>query len=47
MSGVEVGHRFYSRAEMVVVGLHSHWLSGIDYMGMAFKKGVTQLNFFN
>lgn len=37
--GIEVGHQFYSRAEMVVVGLHSHWMSGIDYMGNSYSKG--------
>lgn len=35
--GVHVGHQFYSRAEMVAVGFHSHWLNGIDYMGMSYK----------
>lgn len=38
LQGVDVGHQFYSRAEMVVVGLHSHWLNGIDYMGQSYKK---------
>ncbi|KAH8489381.1 hypothetical protein H0E87_024844 [Populus deltoides] len=38
--GINVGHRFYSRAEMVAVGFHSHWLNGIDYMGQFYKKGV-------
>ncbi|KAI3929811.1 hypothetical protein MKX01_025979 [Papaver californicum] len=38
--GVDVGHQFYSRAEMVVVGLHSHWLNGTDFMGAKFKKMV-------
>ncbi|RZC91601.1 hypothetical protein C5167_027665 [Papaver somniferum] len=38
-ASIDVGHQFYSRAEMVVVGLHSHWLNGIDYMGVGkFKK---------
>ncbi|KZV42046.1 histone-lysine N-methyltransferase, H3 lysine-9 specific SUVH4 [Dorcoceras hygrometricum] len=31
--GIDVGHQFFSRAEMVVVGFHHHWLSGIDYIG--------------
>ncbi|OMO99299.1 hypothetical protein COLO4_13375 [Corchorus olitorius] len=39
LPGIDVGHRFYSRAEMVAVGFHSHWLNGIDYMGQAYKKG--------
>ncbi|XP_059668643.1 histone-lysine N-methyltransferase, H3 lysine-9 specific SUVH4-like [Cornus florida] len=33
--GIEVGHQFFSRAEMVVVGFHSHWLNGIDYIGQS------------
>ncbi|XP_062105321.1 histone-lysine N-methyltransferase, H3 lysine-9 specific SUVH4 [Humulus lupulus] len=37
--GIDVGHQFYSRAEMVVVGFHSHWLNGIDYMGQLYSKG--------
>ncbi|KAL4367165.1 hypothetical protein GQ457_05G011630 [Hibiscus cannabinus] len=39
LPGIDVGHRFYSRAEMVAVGFHSHWLNGIDYMGQSYKKG--------
>ncbi|KAJ4729557.1 histone-lysine N-methyltransferase, H3 lysine-9 specific SUVH4 [Melia azedarach] len=35
--GVNVGHQFYSRAEMVAVGFHSHWLNGIDYMGISYQ----------
>ncbi|XP_026432555.1 histone-lysine N-methyltransferase, H3 lysine-9 specific SUVH4-like [Papaver somniferum] len=38
LPGVDVGHQFYSRAEMCVVGLHNHWLNGIDFMGAKFKK---------
>ncbi|MBA0842225.1 hypothetical protein Goarm_002067, partial [Gossypium armourianum] len=38
-ASIDVGHRFYSRAEMVAVGFHSHWLNGIDYMGQSYKKG--------
>ncbi|KAM1014836.1 hypothetical protein ACFX14_044774 [Malus domestica] len=37
--GIDVGHQFYSRAEMVAVGFHSHWLNGIDYMGQNYGKG--------
>ncbi|KAJ7555956.1 hypothetical protein O6H91_05G062600 [Diphasiastrum complanatum] len=33
LPGINVGDHFYSRAEMVAVGLHKHWLSGIDYIG--------------
>ncbi|XP_022928432.1 histone-lysine N-methyltransferase, H3 lysine-9 specific SUVH4-like isoform X3 [Cucurbita moschata] len=40
--GISIGHRFYSRAEMVAVGFHSHWLNGIDYMGMSYSKMVIQ-----
>lgn len=40
MTGIKVGHQFYSRAEMVVVGFHSHWLNGIDYMGQSYSKVV-------
>ncbi|KAF9688353.1 hypothetical protein SADUNF_Sadunf02G0188700 [Salix dunnii] len=39
LPGISVGHRFYSRAEMVAVGFHSHWLNGIDYMGQSYRKG--------
>uniref|UniRef100_A0A0D9V9T0 Histone-lysine N-methyltransferase n=1 Tax=Leersia perrieri TaxID=77586 RepID=A0A0D9V9T0_9ORYZ len=37
LPGIDVGDQFYSRAEMVVLGIHSHWLNGIDYMGMKFQ----------
>uniref|UniRef100_A0ACD5XJT7 Uncharacterized protein n=1 Tax=Avena sativa TaxID=4498 RepID=A0ACD5XJT7_AVESA len=45
--GIDVGDQFYSRAEMVVLGIHSHWLNGIDYMGMKYKemKGYENLTF--
>ncbi|XP_027939499.1 histone-lysine N-methyltransferase, H3 lysine-9 specific SUVH4 [Vigna unguiculata] len=36
--GIEVGYQFYSRAEMVAVGFHSHWLNGIDFMGQSYAK---------
>ncbi|KAJ4833503.1 hypothetical protein Tsubulata_008000 [Turnera subulata] len=39
LPGINVGHQFYSRAEMCAVGMHGHWLNGIDYMGAAYKKG--------
>ncbi|KAF5735865.1 histone-lysine N-methyltransferase H3 lysine-9 specific SUVH4 isoform X3 [Tripterygium wilfordii] len=39
LPGINVGHQFYSRAEMVAVGFHSHWLNGIDYMGQSYNKG--------
>ncbi|XP_039009967.1 uncharacterized protein LOC120138587 [Hibiscus syriacus] len=38
--GIDVGHQFYSRAEMVAVGFHSHRLNGIDFMGQSYRKGV-------
>uniref|UniRef100_A0A1D1Z4D9 Histone-lysine N-methyltransferase, H3 lysine-9 specific SUVH4 n=1 Tax=Anthurium amnicola TaxID=1678845 RepID=A0A1D1Z4D9_9ARAE len=40
LPGVDVGRHFFSRAEMVVLGLHSHWLNGIDYMGQSYSKMV-------
>ncbi|XP_030539455.2 histone-lysine N-methyltransferase, H3 lysine-9 specific SUVH4 [Rhodamnia argentea] len=43
--GINVGHQFYSRAEMVVVGFHSHWLNGIDYMGQAYRKEYSNYTF--
>lgn len=39
--GIDVGYQFYSRAEMVAVGFHSHWLNGIDYMGMNYAKAYS------
>ncbi|KAK4346150.1 hypothetical protein RND71_032489 [Anisodus tanguticus] len=33
--GIDVGHQFFSRAEMVVVGFHNHWLNGIDCVGQS------------
>ncbi|XP_048317984.1 histone-lysine N-methyltransferase, H3 lysine-9 specific SUVH4 isoform X1 [Ziziphus jujuba] len=38
LPGVNVGHQFFSRCEMVAIGLHSHWLNGIDYIGKTGKK---------
>ncbi|MED6220910.1 Histone-lysine N-methyltransferase, H3 lysine-9 specific suvh4 [Stylosanthes scabra] len=38
LPGIEVGHQFYSRGEMVAVGFHHHWLNGIDYMGRSYEK---------
>ncbi|XP_062231284.1 histone-lysine N-methyltransferase, H3 lysine-9 specific SUVH4-like [Phragmites australis] len=37
LPGIAVGDQFYSRAEMVVLGIHSRWLNGIDYMGMKYR----------
>ncbi|KAL3640020.1 hypothetical protein CASFOL_014988 [Castilleja foliolosa] len=45
--GVDVGHQFFSRAEMVVVGFHQHWLNGIDYIGktaVSGRKAQKELN---
>ncbi|KAE8661663.1 Histone-lysine N-methyltransferase, H3 lysine-9 specific SUVH4 [Hibiscus syriacus] len=39
-ASIDVGHQFYSRAEMVAVGFHSHWLNGTDFMGRFYRKGV-------
>ncbi|GAV80984.1 LOW QUALITY PROTEIN: YDG_SRA domain-containing protein, partial [Cephalotus follicularis] len=39
IAGINVGHHFYSRAGMVAVGFHSHWLNGIDYLGQSYGKG--------
>ncbi|KAL1352566.1 hypothetical protein HN51_016557 [Arachis hypogaea] len=38
LPGIEAGHQFFSRGEMVAVGFHSHWLNGIDYMGKSYGK---------
>lgn len=38
LPGVNVGDHFFSRCEMVAIGLHSHWLNGIDFMGIQHKK---------
>ncbi|KAI3720475.1 hypothetical protein L6452_21393 [Arctium lappa] len=38
LPGIDVGYQFYSRAEMVALGLHSHWLNDIDYMGQSYRK---------
>ncbi|KAI3840601.1 hypothetical protein MKX03_004613 [Papaver bracteatum] len=42
VAGVDGGHQFYSRAEMVVVGLHCHWLIGIDNMGVEKLKKMEE-----
>lgn len=38
MAGIDVGHQFFSRAEMVAAGFHNHWLNGIDYVGKNGSK---------
>ncbi|XP_018475689.2 histone-lysine N-methyltransferase, H3 lysine-9 specific SUVH4 [Raphanus sativus] len=45
LPGVDVGHQFFSRAEMVAVGFHSHWLNGIDYMGDDYQKEYSDYHF--
>ncbi|GKB52943.1 histone-lysine N-methyltransferase, H3 lysine-9 specific SUVH4 isoform X1, partial [Tanacetum coccineum] len=44
LPGIDVGHQFCSRAEMVAVGLHCHWLNGIDSMGKNYRKKVKEEN---
>ncbi|KAL6497624.1 Histone-lysine N-methyltransferase, H3 lysine-9 specific suvh4 [Orobanche hederae] len=39
--GIDVGHQFFSRAEMVAVGFHQHWLNGIDYIGESARVDST------
>lgn len=41
--GIGVGQQFYSRAEMVVLGVHGHWLNGIDYLGGSYAKQVIDM----
>ncbi|XP_021999236.1 histone-lysine N-methyltransferase, H3 lysine-9 specific SUVH4 isoform X2 [Helianthus annuus] len=45
LPGIDVGYQFYSRAEMVALGLHSHWLNSIDYMGVSCK--ITNNNLYH
>lgn len=45
MTGIDVGHQFFSRAEMVVLGLHTHWLNGIDFMGAMYSTMVIWYRF--
>ncbi|CAN8256404.1 unnamed protein product [Cochlearia groenlandica] len=45
LPGIDVGHQFFSRAEMAAVGFHNHWLNGIDYMGIEYKKDYPQYDF--
>lgn len=37
-AGLNVGHKFFSRAEMVSIGLHSHSLKGIDFVDKVTEK---------
>lgn len=36
--GINVGDQFFSRCELTPIGLHGHWLAGIDFMGGLYKK---------
>ncbi|ESQ41352.1 hypothetical protein EUTSA_v10012985mg [Eutrema salsugineum] len=45
LPGIDVGHRFFSRAEMVAVGFHRHWLNGIDSMGIEYKREYSDYQF--
>ncbi|KAK2968816.1 hypothetical protein RJ640_028209, partial [Escallonia rubra] len=38
LAGIDAGHQFFSRCEMVAVGFHGHWLNGIDYIGQSGSK---------
>ncbi|KAL8474905.1 hypothetical protein ACS0TY_031355 [Phlomoides rotata] len=42
--GIDVGRQFFSRAEMVVVGFHQHWLNGINYIGKTGAKSAKTLD---
>lgn len=42
--GIHVGDHFFSRCEMMAVGLHFHWLAGIDFLGAAYKKMMVRNN---
>ncbi|KAF5187313.1 Histone-lysine N-methyltransferase, H3 lysine-9 specific SUVH4 [Thalictrum thalictroides] len=32
LPGIDVGHQFYKRTEMVVLGMHTRWMHGIEYI---------------
>jgi hypothetical protein len=32
LAGITVGHKFFSRDDMVATGFRGHWLNGIDYI---------------
>ncbi|KAJ4720318.1 Histone-lysine N-methyltransferase H3 lysine-9 specific SUVH4 [Melia azedarach] len=36
--GIEVGHQFFSLAEMLAVGFSGHWLGGVDHMKNTCSK---------
>ncbi|GAV84485.1 YDG_SRA domain-containing protein [Cephalotus follicularis] len=43
LPGINVGHQFYSRVEMVAIGFHSHSLNGIDYLGQSYEYKIYTL----
>ncbi|KAK3138901.1 hypothetical protein QOZ80_5AG0374900 [Eleusine coracana subsp. coracana] len=47
LPGIDVGDQFCSRAEMVALGINSHWMNGIDYMGEKYrdKRGCENFTF--
>ncbi|KAL6610041.1 hypothetical protein ACP70R_040010 [Stipagrostis hirtigluma subsp. patula] len=46
LPGIDVGDQFSSRAEMVALGIHSHWMKGIDYMGAKYRdQGIYEDDF--
>lgn len=42
-TGIEVGHQFFSLAEMLAVGFSGHWLGGVDHMKNTCSKSVFYL----
>ncbi|KAI7750991.1 hypothetical protein M8C21_004194 [Ambrosia artemisiifolia] len=42
LPGIDVGYQLYSRAEMVALGLHTHWHSPIDYMPPSYNITVSE-----
>ena len=36
--GVKIGDQFFSRCEMIAIGLHCHWLGGIDTIPASSKN---------
>ncbi|WOG96929.1 hypothetical protein DCAR_0416268 [Daucus carota subsp. sativus] len=43
LPGIEIGDQFQSRAELVIVGLHSKFLAGIDYKNIGGKICATSI----
>lgn len=40
LPGINVGDQFFSRCEMIAIGLHCHWLGGIDTIPASSKKAL-------